>query len=396
MASLPPITLQQYEVIVQPDQASPAHKKKSTNRKPPKDHGKQKQAVRNEQSPSPSSSVSDDSGTKVEDHDAYSLSSPSSDVDGESDKEDEEEPVALTPTTCLFCNATSPTLDANLAHMSTTHSLFIPEPDSLIDIETFLLYLAAIVFRYHECLYCAAAKSSAAAAQTHMRDKGHCMINLASADCELLDFWEFDEDEEGEARGGGAASVLSSVNVVSDTEMRLPSGAIVGSRHHAESVHNRHGLVGARVQAAKRRKAIADSEHDDAASDRGETDQRPPPQPPSMDRHVAVRGEMGLVGVPEQQRRALMAVEKKMMKREAVARAAQRWATEKVANRQKFFKVSLLLLLLKSGGRLLTLSSLMFREGRTDDAVKDCLGGLAILFGTENSQRFCEAVCSAS
>ncbi|KAB2569594.1 Cytoplasmic 60S subunit biogenesis factor REI1-like protein [Lasiodiplodia theobromae] len=342
MASLPPITLQQYEVIVQPEQASSAHKKKSTNRKSPKDHGKQKQAARDEQSPFPSPSVSDDSGTKVEDHDAYNLSPPSSDLDEESDEEDEEEeePVALTPTTCLFCNATSPTLDANLSHMSTTHSLFIPEPDSLIDLETFLLYLAAIVFRYHECLYCGAAKSSAAAAQTHMRDKGHCMINLASADSELLDFWEFDEDEEGEGAGGGgaaaAASVLSSVNV-SDTEMRLPSGAIVGSRHHAESVHNRHGLVGARVQAAKRRKAIADSEHDAAAdADGGEADARP--QPPSMDRRVAVRGEMGLVGVPEQQRRALMAVEKKMMKREAVARAAQRWATEKVANRQKFFK----------------------------------------------------------
>ncbi|KAK0642533.1 Cytoplasmic 60S subunit biogenesis factor REI1-like protein [Lasiodiplodia hormozganensis] len=337
MASLPPITLQQYEVIVQPEQASPEHKKKSTNRKPPKDYGKQKQAARNEQSPSPS--VSDDSGTKGEDHDAYNLSAPSSDLDEDSDEQDEEEePVALTPTTCLFCNATSPTLDANLSHMSTTHSLFIPEPGSLIDLETFLLYLAAIVFRYHECLYCGAAKSSAAAAQTHMRDKGHCMINLASADCELLDFWEFDEDEEGGGAGGAAAaaSVLSSVNV-SDTEMRLPSGAIVGSRHHAESVHNRHGLVGARVQAAKRRKAIADNEHDAAAdTDGGEADPRP--QPKSMDCRVAVRGEMGLVGVPEQQRRALMAVEKKMMKREAVARAAQRWATEKVANRQKFFK----------------------------------------------------------
>lgn len=287
--------------------------------------------------------MSDDSGTNVKDHDAYSLSAPSSDLDEESDEEDEEEeeePVALTPTTCLFCTTTSPTLDANLSHMSTTHSLFIPEPDSLIDLETFLLYLAAIVFRYHECLYCGAAKSSAAAAQTHMRDKGHCIINLASADCELLDFWEFDDEDEEGGEGGVARSVLTAGGVnVSDTEMRLPSGAIVGSRHHAESVHNRHGLVGARVQAAKRRKAIADAEHE-AEADGGETDQRPP-QPPSMDRRVAVRGEMGLVGVPEQQRRALMAVEKKMMKREAVARAAQRWATEKVANRQKFFKVSL-------------------------------------------------------
>ncbi|EKG19298.1 hypothetical protein MPH_03161 [Macrophomina phaseolina MS6] len=341
IASLPPITLQQYESNVQQNQHPSEPRKKQVNEKKSKQHAKRKHAGIDEEQ-FPPTPLQFDPGHEVDDNGAYALSaspSPSFDLETESDEEEggeSQDPPALLPTTCLFCNAPSPTLTINIAHMSTAHGLFIPEPDRLIDLETFLLYLAALVFRYRECLYCGAAKSSAAAAQTHMRDKGHCMINLADAECELLDFWEFDEEDEQGADGaaspaGGRTGGVS----VSDTEMRLPSGAIVGSRHHAESVHSRHGLVGVRAQAARRRKAIADGERQ-AAVDGEDPDNRP--QPESTERRVAVRGEMGLVGVSEQQRRTLVAVEKRMMKREAVARAAQRWATEKVANRQKFFK----------------------------------------------------------
>ncbi|OJD40646.1 zinc finger protein yan [Diplodia corticola] len=357
IASLPPITQQQFESNVQPTTAPVFPKNKHANGKISTGPTNQKHRPRDKQPPFPS--PSSDSGTEVIDPDrdaprpchSPSISSDFDDEDEDEESESESPPVDLSPTTCLFCPSPSPTPAANLAHMSTAHGLFVPSPAQLIDLDTFLLYLAALVHRHHECLYCAAAFASAAAAQTHMRDKGHCMINL-DEDVEggLLDFWEFDDEDDGDEddendddREGGAAGAAGGAPVsVSDTEMRLPSGAIVGSRHHAESgvVHGRHGLVGARAQAAKRRTRLAIAEGGEAEGEE-DADARPQQQQTassSRDRRVAVRGEMGLVGVPEQQRRALVAVEKKMMKREAVARAAQRWATEKVANRQKFFK----------------------------------------------------------
>jgi hypothetical protein len=48
---------------------------------------------------------------------------------------------------------------------------------------------------------------------------------------------------------------------------------------------------------------------------------------------------MGILGLSDMQKLALQVIDKKMKKRETVARAAQRWATEKVANKQKYFKV---------------------------------------------------------
>ena len=56
---------------------------------------------------------------------------------------------------------------------------------------------------------------------------------------------------------------------------------------------------------------------------------------------MAVRGEMGMLGVSEQQKKALKAVEKKLVRQDMAARARQRWTMEKMANRQKFFRVCL-------------------------------------------------------
>jgi Mn-dependent DtxR family transcriptional regulator len=59
--------------------------------------------------------------------------------------------------------------------------------------------------------------------------------------------------------------------------------------------------------------------------------------------------------------RALMVVEKKMKKRETVAKAAERWANENVGNKQKYFKVTIT----RSGTRYLYwkhLSQLYFTD----------------------------------
>ena len=223
--------------------------------------------------------------------------------------------------------------------MSSLHGLFIPSPDQLSDMESFLGYLAIIIFEYNECLYCGLGKGTVDGVQTHMRDKGHCMINM-NAESELLDFWELsdsgDDDEnedEDEKRANKAAIKLS------ETEMRLGSGAIINSRSDTAQFRARPGLTQLRIKGSQYRvkraemRAIAAGENQEAADER----QNRPSH--SNDRRVAVRGEMGLVGVPESQMRALQMTEKKMKRREAVAKAAQRHASEKEPVKAKYYKV---------------------------------------------------------
>jgi pre-60S factor REI1 len=114
---------------------------------------------------------------------------------------------------------------------------------------------------------------------------------------------------------------------LSDTELLLPSGVVVGSR--SESPRARGHTPSSSQRGA--RQAIGEGENPASQAESG--------QPQRRDVAI-VRGELGLVGVSGQQRRALMVVEKKMQKREMVARAAHMWAREKIANRQKHYRVS--------------------------------------------------------
>jgi pre-60S factor REI1 len=230
---------------------------------------------------------------------------------------------------CLFCNEDLSTLEANLDHMSSQHGLFIPEPEHVSDMETFVGYLNRVILRHHECLYCGIVKSSTEGIQQHMRDRGHCMINL-DHEPELLEFWEFpDSDVDGEQEIPNAHSAKQRIlhrRVLFERELQLPSGIVVGSRLNRST--GRYAGTGERPRKDKM-KAIADGD----AAEKTEF-------LPAAGRQVAVRGEMGLLGVPESHKRALVALEKKMEKRAAVAKAAHMWAREKVANRQHYYKVS--------------------------------------------------------
>jgi pre-60S factor REI1 len=301
MVSLPPVPLERYEAQIQdaedgspPQLTCPTCSRQCANEELYKRHlGKH---------------ISSDNA---------SASDPDSD---EAELGDWGEPAELLPTQCLFCDLDAPTLEGNVEHMYAKHGLFIPSPEHLMDLETFLVYLAALVRRYTECLYCGLHKASRAAVQAHMRDKGHCRINADPAS-ELFEFWEFPvSDDDEPTRKSKPAKVT-----ISDAELLLPSGAILVAR--TDNTHRRSGARGDAKRA--RAKAVED----------GSAEGKPVRS--SADRRIAVRGEQGLTGVSEQQRRALRVVEKKMMKREAVARSAQRWATEQAANRQKFFNVGL-------------------------------------------------------
>jgi pre-60S factor REI1 len=94
---------------------------------------------------------------------------------------------------CMFCNYESPTFKLSVMHMNKFHGMFIPEQPYLADLEGLIGYLYAKVTKNHECLYCHKLKSSMSGIQTHMRDKGHCMIAFESEEemVEVGQFYDF-------------------------------------------------------------------------------------------------------------------------------------------------------------------------------------------------------------
>ena len=106
---------------------------------------------------------------------------------------------------CLFCNYLSPTLDLNLHHMGRQHGFFIPEREYLINLAGLINYLSETINVLHQCLFCHKSVHTATGVQTHMRDRGHCMLAYSTED-EQLDVGEFydfrstysDDDTEGE------------------------------------------------------------------------------------------------------------------------------------------------------------------------------------------------------
>ena len=91
---------------------------------------------------------------------------------------------------CLFCNYESPSFKLNLHHMTKFHGMFIPEQSYLVDLEGLIGYLYRKISENHECLYCHKLKSSTSGIQTHMRDKGHCMIAFETEE-ELVEVGQF-------------------------------------------------------------------------------------------------------------------------------------------------------------------------------------------------------------
>lgn len=105
---------------------------------------------------------------------------------------------------CLFCNYNSPTWQLSVEHMTKIHGLFIPEQDYLVDPEGMLRYFQAKVTQNNECIYCHKIKTTTGGVQTHMRDKGHCMLAFETEEelVEVGQFYDFsstysdDEDDD--------------------------------------------------------------------------------------------------------------------------------------------------------------------------------------------------------
>ncbi|KXT04432.1 hypothetical protein AC578_3590 [Pseudocercospora eumusae] len=140
------------------------------------------------------------------------------------DDEDYEHKADLSQ--CLFCNYASPTMDLNLNHMSRQHSFFIPEKDYLVDLAGLINYLSETVNVLHQCLFCHKQVHTSSGVQTHMRDRGHCMIAYGTEE-EQMDVGEFydfrstysdeeSETEEDEPNGGVSLGAKRAVKTTVD------------------------------------------------------------------------------------------------------------------------------------------------------------------------------------
>ncbi|KAF1953950.1 hypothetical protein CC80DRAFT_595493 [Byssothecium circinans] len=245
-----------------------------------------------------------------------------------SDNEDDE---YVSPFECLFCSEafepvgasddeSSTCLDRVIEHMRTAHGFTIPQQESITDLEIFLEYLGTVVKLWHECLYCGASGSSTRGIQNHKR---HCQLNL-EREPELLEFWDRDdaskeeagkEEEEGERGESTKVDGISTANLVSDTEIRLSSGKILGSRRAPTARKPRPTYSSTALVKAK----------DDSPLRSSSSQPEPHPKIPDAgapkDRRMIRRGDMmGIIGLQEHQHRALAYAEKAAQHREVTAR----------------------------------------------------------------------------
>jgi pre-60S factor REI1 len=183
--------------------------------------------------------------------------------------------------------------------MSTAHGLFIP---SACDVPLFLEHLSSLIFEYTKCIHCGACKGTVEGVQTHMRDKGHCKV----------------PEEEAEVHMAGTK--------VSDGELRLPNGTIIHSRSS-----DRPGLVHYTRTRSARNRVHGNEQRAITATSEAQHDPH--------ETRIAIRGEMGLVGLTTEQRRALMATEKKMKTREVIAEKKGRQRMVQAPVLTKYYKV---------------------------------------------------------
>ncbi|TXT13459.1 hypothetical protein VHUM_00826 [Vanrija humicola] len=144
-------------------------------------------------------------------------------------------------TDCLFCNHRASDVQANLVHMSSIHSFFIPDQELLIDLDGLLGYLGEKVALGNLCLYCPNGGKefgSVEAVRKHMIDKSHCKIAYDTDEdrVELSDYynfggadesdWEDVEDEtDGEPQNAGMPHLTAD-----GLSLTLPSGRTIGHK----------------------------------------------------------------------------------------------------------------------------------------------------------------------
>ncbi|KAI9371630.1 C2H2 type zinc-finger-domain-containing protein [Aspergillus egyptiacus] len=284
--------------------------------------------------------------------------------------EDEEVPDAdsYSSSNCLFCNIHSSSIEENTEHMFKTHGMFIPERQYLTDLEGLIHYLYRKINENNECLYCHAIRNNPAGIRTHMKDKGHCMIAFETEEeqIEIGQFYDFrstysdNEDDESvemvdggvrvstDEDGDGWETETSASSVEEDEdyeknvpavyrteyELHLPSGRTAGhrslARYYRQNLHN-YPTAQERIE---RQLAI----------ENGEVQEEEKPRGRNATRALVTRanGGLGMIGVADDQKRAVLESERKERTRAIRQEARYTARVNRAANNQKHFRDPLL------------------------------------------------------
>lgn len=332
---------------------------------------------------------------------------------------------------CLFCNYVSPTMDLNVNHMGKQHGWFVPEMEFLVDMKGLINYLSETIQVLHQCLYCHKQVHTTSGVQTHMRDRGHCMIAYSTED-EQMDVGEFydfratyedsdtededeeteggvnlgkkratkttitnengeeetdsEEDDEGWESDGSDASSVPTDEITSvpmdrkqrnpssrkdakhknsdgfhshahggpqavyrdDFELHLPSGRTAGHRslrtYYRQNLHN-YPTPEQRLeqQLLANERHDSDDEENAAAADVDENGKQIVRSGRDRKgRALVTRGKLGMVGVSDEKKKEIAAVEKRQLKRIQRQQAQYQWGNDKRGNSQKHFRDPLL------------------------------------------------------
>jgi pre-60S factor REI1 len=135
---------------------------------------------------------------------------------------------------CLFCNYKSPTMALNIHHMGRYHGMFIPEKDFLSDQEGLLKYLHSKIHEQHACLKCHKAVHTASGIQTHMRDRGHCMIAFEEDEelVEIGEFYDFSSTYDDQAQFN---EMQDEAEESDDSSSTTGGGVKLGARREAKT-----------------------------------------------------------------------------------------------------------------------------------------------------------------
>lgn len=203
--------------------------------------------------------------------------------------------------------------------MSHAHSFFIPNFEDLTDVESLLGYLYTLISVLHECLFCGSLKPNRLAVQDHMCGKGHCRLDFQNDRHKFWQFYDIEDAQDG----------LPGVSLVpDDDELHLPSGKTVGSRSGARSTY-RNPNRRSSSEPSLRRRLLNEEEPEVTPAT-------------SLDRRLAVRAgtSTSMIGIPEVQRLALVAVERQMVAMETRAMNERQHWVDKGGNKQKRYKVA--------------------------------------------------------
>lgn len=312
----------------------------------------------------------------------------------------EEASIESSLTRCLFCNYDSQTVFKNAVHMEKLHGMFIPEKPYLVDLDGLIESLREKIHDLQECLYCGKLKPTVFGLQTHMRDKGHCKIPFETEldQLEIGGFYDFrstysdDEDESdsdsedalpGKNRRGGvklgatrpskvagedgeaveegegwetdsSASSVDSADLdqrkqahknshsvfYSEYELHLPSGRTAGHRslnkYFKQNLHNHPSAEERQEQLAIEAAASSDSDEEEGDQRVARRNER------ERGRALTSRanGGTGMIGVSDDKKKAVLAVENRSKKIEERERRKFQWGNNKQSNFQKHFRVS--------------------------------------------------------